>query len=57
MNRPKSPAATPKGGQDKQARIEREASALRENLRKRKEQARARAEPDPARSPEGWKRE
>jgi hypothetical protein len=43
MKEPKA-SVTPKGDREKQARIEREAAALRENLRKRKEQARARAE-------------
>src|SRR5206468_751161 len=38
MKEPKAsaPAVTPKGDREKQARIEREAAALRENLRKRK---------------------
>ena len=49
MKEPKAsvPAITPTGDREKQARIEREAAALRENLRKRKEQARARARAEP----------
>jgi hypothetical protein len=35
---------TPQAEAEKQARLDREAAALRANLRKRKEQARARAE-------------
>ena len=40
----KRPSLSPKGEGDRQARVEREAAALRENLHKRKAQARARAE-------------
>ncbi len=36
------PHATPRAEADRLARLEREAAALRENLKKRKEQARAR---------------
>ena len=59
MKEPKAsaPAITPKGDREKQARIEREAAALRENLRKRKEQARARAEPRNPLSSEGGRGE
>jgi hypothetical protein len=39
----KRPTVTDRALADQQARKEREAAALRENLRKRKEQARARA--------------
>ena len=40
------PAAAPTRPESKQdARLEREAAALRENLRRRKQQTRARAEP------------
>ena len=39
---PPKPALTSKAEADRQARIEREAAALRENLRKRKQQTRAR---------------
>jgi hypothetical protein len=42
---PQKPATTPHTDAAQQARLEREAAALRENLRRRKEQARARAEP------------
>ena len=42
---PPKPATTPHGEAMRDARLEREAAALRENLRRRKEQARARAEP------------
>jgi hypothetical protein len=41
----KRPRLTDRALAEQQARKEREAAALRENLRKRKEQARARAEP------------
>lgn len=44
------PAHTPRAEAERQARLEREAAALRENLRKRKAQARARQ--DGARSVE-----
>lgn len=37
------PARTPRAEAEHQARLEREAAALRENLRKRKAQARARS--------------
>ncbi len=40
------PTMTDKALAEQKARKEREAAALRENLRKRKEQARARAAPD-----------
>jgi len=40
------PATTPRADAAQQARLEREAAALRENLRRRKAQARARAEPE-----------
>jgi hypothetical protein len=40
----KRPTVTDRALAEQQARKEREAAALRENLRKRKEQARARAE-------------
>jgi hypothetical protein len=39
---PSRPTITPRAEAEKQARLEREAAALRENLRKRKQQARAR---------------
>ena len=42
--RPK-PATTPQSESARDARLEREAAALRENLRRRKEQVRARVEP------------
>jgi len=48
---PAKPATTPPADTAQQARLEREAAALRENLRRRKEQARARAEP--AKPPSG----
>ncbi len=53
---PPSPAddpAQPSGGREaaRQARLQREAEALRENLRRRKHQARARAD-QPATTPE-----
>ena len=38
-----APTMSAKARVDQQARLEREAAALRENLRRRKEQARARA--------------
>jgi len=41
------PGHDPKRTAEKQARLEREAAALRENLRKRKEQARARKDTPP----------
>ena len=44
---PSLPSAGPKSRPEKQARVEREAAALRDNLRKRKAQARARKETDP----------
>ena len=40
------PAATPRAEAEAAARKAREAAALRENLRRRKEQARAREKPD-----------
>ncbi len=39
---PPRPATTPQAEADRQARLTREADALRANLRRRKEQARAR---------------
>jgi len=42
---PPKPATTPRTEAAGDARLEREAAALRENLRRRKEQARARAQP------------
>jgi hypothetical protein len=42
---PQKPAATPRTEATREARLEREAAALRENLRRRKEQARTRAAP------------
>ena len=53
MTEPK-PTAAPASRADtpREARLEREAAALRENLRRRKQQARARAEPSaPAPNP------
>lgn len=50
---PKRPNETARALAEKQARIEREAEALRANLRRRKQQARARAEPPPAEKSEG----
>src|SRR5207248_2176462 len=51
MQKPFSrPAVTPKAEAEKQARLEREAAALRENLRKRKQQARARDAASPKQS-------
>jgi len=50
-NAPPKPTAKPRADTAQQARLEREAAALRENLRRRKEQARARAEP--AKPPSG----
>jgi hypothetical protein len=47
-NKPESkpgPAMTPQAEAEREARLEREASALRENLRRRKDQLRARAKP------------
>jgi hypothetical protein len=44
-NKPK-PAATARADAERAARQAREAAALRENLRKRKQQARAREKPD-----------
>jgi hypothetical protein len=47
---PKQPTLTDRAQADKQARAEREAAALRENLRKRKHQVQARkAPPEPKR--------
>ena len=40
---------SPQGERDRSARVERQAAALRENLRKRKAQSRARAERPPER--------
>ena len=48
----KRPTVTERALADKQARQQREADALRANLRKRKEQARARADA-PADPPDG----
>jgi len=48
---PPKPATTPRADTAQQARLEREAAALRENLRRRKDQARARTEP--AKPPSG----
>lgn len=46
MTETPQPTATPPHTESKQdARLEREAAALRENLRRRKQQARARSEP------------
>lgn len=45
MDTPSRPALTPRAAAEQAARREREAAALRENLRRRKEQSRAR---DPA---------
>jgi hypothetical protein len=42
---PAKPATTPRADAAQKARLEREAAALRENLRRRKEQVRARTEP------------
>jgi hypothetical protein len=42
---PLKPATTPRADAAREARLEREAAALRENLRRRKQQVRARAEP------------
>ena len=42
---PAKPATTPRTDAAQKARLEREAAALRENLRRRKEQMRARTEP------------
>ena len=47
---PLKPATTPRTEAAQKARLEREAAALRENLRRRKQQVRARTEsskPDP----------
>ena len=44
----KRPTVTDRARAEQEARKAREAAALRENLRKRKEQARARAEESPA---------
>ncbi len=45
---PQKPATTPRADAAHKARLEREAAALRENLRRRKEQARARTpSPEP----------
>ena len=43
---------TPRAAAEQTARREREAAALRENLRRRKEQARARQDPPPAPKPD-----
>ncbi len=52
MNEPKPTVAPASRADPREARLEREAAALRENLRRRKQQARARAEPSaPAPSP------
>lgn len=50
-NDPKKPALTEPAATDKQARLVREAAALRANLRKRKQQMQARQEP-PAKKPQ-----
>ena len=42
---PQKPPTTPRADAAQKARLEREAAALRENLRRRKEQARARTKP------------
>lgn len=47
---PQPTAAPPRPESKQDARLEREAAALRENLRRRKQQARARAEPPKAKS-------
>jgi hypothetical protein len=44
-NDPKRPALTDRAEADRQARLAREAEALRANLRKRKQQAQARRKP------------
>ncbi len=45
---PQKPATTPRADAAQKARLEREAAALRENLRRRKEQMRARTpRPEP----------
>jgi hypothetical protein len=49
---PKRPNQTPRALADKQARAQREAEALRANLRKRKAQSRARQD-DAAKPPPG----
>lgn len=43
-----SPALTPRAEAERQARLARQAEALRSNLRKRKAQSRARAATEPA---------
>ncbi len=43
---PREPTRTPKAQAEQEARRVREAAALRANLLKRKQQARARSEPD-----------
>lgn len=48
---PPRPALTPRAQAEKQARESREAAALRANLQRRKQQARARAEPPPQEPP------
>ena len=48
---PTPPSAGLKSHPEKQARIEREAAALRDNLRKRKAQTRARKDTDPLTPP------
>ena len=50
MTDPPRPDLTPRAAAEQSARREREAAALRENLRRRKEQSRARQDiaPDPA---------
>ncbi len=45
MTKPPTTAPAPRAEAPRDARLEREAAALRENLRRRKQQARARAEP------------
>jgi hypothetical protein len=44
---PKQPNPSARSAKDHQARVEREAAALRENLLRRKQQARARADAKP----------
>ncbi len=46
------PDLTPRAAVEQAARREREAAALRDNLRRRKEQPRARQEPTPNPAPE-----
>ena len=46
------PDFTPRAAAEQAARREREAAALRENLRRRKEQSRARQDPKPGPAPD-----